>query len=99
MRYPNPMWADSGSAVNIVYTLSKDASTRLDIYSSSGKLVYRMDFPNGERGGRFGASNDVKWDGTNLFGEKVSSGVYFCYIIASDEYDTVSMSEKLVIIR
>ena len=97
--YPNPLWTDAESEVNIVYTLSKDASTRLDIYSSSGKLVYRMDFPNGERGGRFGASNDVKWDGTNLFGEKVSSGVYFCYIIASDEYDTVSMSEKLVIIR
>ena len=97
--YPNPLRAGAESEVNIVYTLSKDASTRLDIYSISGELVYRMDFASGEQGGRFGSNNDIKWDGTNLFGEEVSGGIYFCYIVASDEYDTVSMSKKLVIIR
>ena len=97
--YPNPLWAGGENGVNIAYTLSKDASTRLDIYSMSGKLVYRMNFASGEQGGRFGSNNGAKWDGKNLSGERVSSGVYFCYLIASDEYDTVSISEKLVIIR
>jgi len=94
MIYPNPVQPNSEEKVNIAYALSKDASTRLDIYSIAGELVYRNDFA-----GKFGSNNDITWDGTNLSGEKVAGGVYFCYVVATDEHSVVSVSKKLLVIR
>ena len=97
MLYPNPV-RGAEDRINIAYSLSMDASTRLDIYSISGELVYRTDFASGTPGGAFGP-NVIEWNGANLSGENVSSGVYFCYIVAADEYDTVDISGKFAIIR
>ena len=100
MLYPNPLRSSTGGKVNIEYSLSKDASTRLEIYSASGNLVYQRYFMSGEPGGKFGPNNDVEWDGTNLSGEKASSGIYFCYVIVTDESgNTESTSKKLLMIR
>jgi len=98
MLYPNPIQFGAADRINIAYSFSKDASIRLDIYSILGQLVYRTDFPGGSPGGVFGP-NIVEWDGANLSGEKAASGIYFCYIVAADEYDTVSASGKFAIIR
>jgi hypothetical protein len=97
--YPNPIQSGTADSISIAYTLSKDAATRLDIYNVSGELVYRSDFASSELGGRFGPNDGIEWDGANLAGEKVASGVYFCYIVAVDEYDTASVSKKLLIIK
>ena len=88
----------AANRINIAYSLSRDASTRLDIYSISGELTYRTDFVDGVPGGAFGP-NIIEWDGVNLSGESVSAGVYFCYIVAADEYDTVTVSRKFLIVR
>jgi hypothetical protein len=98
MLYPNPVRSEDN--VNVAYTLSKDAATKLEVYDTSGNLVYRTSFSTGEPGGMFGSNNDVEWDATNLLGEKVSGGIYFCCIVATDERgETKSISRKLLIIR
>jgi hypothetical protein len=100
MLYPNPMRSAAGDKVNIAYRLSKDASTRLEIYGASGNLVHQRYFTSGEPGGKFGPNNNTEWDGTNLSGEKVSGGIYFCYVIATDERGvTKTLSEKVLVIR
>jgi hypothetical protein len=97
MLYPNPMRSDR---MKISYTLSKDASSRMEIYDSLGNLVYKKSFSSGETGGKFGANNDMEWDGTNLLGERVSAGVYFCYVMATDENGvTKDVSRKFLVIR
>ncbi len=97
MLYPNPMRSDR---MKISYTLSKDASSRMEIYDSLGNLVYKKSFSSGETGGKFGANNSLEWDGTNLSGERVSAGIYFCYVIATDENGvTKNVSRKFLIIK
>jgi hypothetical protein len=100
MLYPNPVRSTAEDKLNIAYCLSKDASTRLEIYSASGNLVYQRYFTSGEPGGKFGPNSDVQWDGADLSGEKVSGGIYFCYVVATDERgDTKTVSRKFLIIR
>ncbi len=97
MLYPNPMRSDK---IRISYTLSKDTSSRMEIYDSLGSLVYKKSFSSGETGGKFGANNNLEWDGTNLLGEKASAGIYFCYIIARDENGvTKNVSRKFLVIK
>lgn len=99
MLYPNPF--DSGAEkVNIAYSLSKDASIRIEIYDISGRLVHQESFSRYEPGGRFGPNVGIEWDGTNLAGEVVASGIYFCYVIAVDDRDIVkNLSRKIVVIK
>ena len=100
MLYPNPVRSSNGDTVSVAYSLSKDASTRLEIYDTLGNLVYQTQSKNGEPGGKFGPNNDIQWDGTNLSGEKVSGGIYFCYVVATDERgEAKSVSRKFLIIR
>jgi hypothetical protein len=95
--YPNPMRSDK---IKISYTLSKDAPSRMEIYDSLGNLVYKKSFSSGEPGGKFGASNNLEWDGANLSGERVSAGIYFCYVIATDENGvTKNVSRKFLVIK
>jgi hypothetical protein len=97
MLYPNPMRSEK---IRMSYTLSKDASSRMEIYDSLGNLVYKKSFFSGETGGKFGANNDLEWDGTNLMGERVSAGIYFCYVIATDENGvTKNVSRKFLVIK
>ena len=97
MLYPNPMHSDK---IKISYTLSKDAFSRMEIYDSLGILVYKKSFFRGEPGGKFGANNDLEWEGVNLSGERVSAGIYFCYVIATDENGvTKNVSRKFLVIK
>lgn len=96
--YPNPLHPGD-KKLNIVYSLSKDADAALEIYSVLGELIYSEYFKRGERGGKFGPNDDIEWDCTNSLGEKVSSGIYFCRIIATDALSTENTSRKFLIIR
>ncbi|MBD3182160.1 M20/M25/M40 family metallo-hydrolase [Candidatus Poribacteria bacterium] len=100
MLYPNPMAPGRDKNLNVTYTLSKNANTRMEIYDSMGNTVYKEYFTLGEPGGKFGPNTDINWDGTNQMGEKVSGGIYFCCIVSTDENgNTSSRSKKLLIIR
>ena len=95
--YPNPLYSTGDGKVNLAYSLSKDTPTRLEIYSASGKLVYQKFFVSGEEpGGKYGG-NKIEWNGENIYGEKVASGVYFCYVLADGA--SKGISGKLLIIR
>jgi len=99
MIYPNPFDSSSGK-VNIEYSLSKDATTRIEIYDISGRLIHQEYFSKYEPGGKFGPNKDIQWNGMNLSGEAVSSGVYFCFVIAEDDEGFIkNVSRKIAVIK
>ncbi len=98
--YPNPINTNINDKLNIAYSLSRDASVRLDIYNISGEIIYRQYFMNGGPGGKFGYNKGITWDIKNISGEKVASGIYLCRIEASDNNGaTETMLKKVFIIR
>ncbi len=71
VNYPNPF----NSGTSFRFTLPKDSDIDLSIYNSLGqkiKVLAEGPFQAGRR--------QVWWDGTNAFGEAVSSGAYFCVL-------------------
>ncbi len=98
--YPNPINTNINDKLNIAYSLSHDASVRLDIYNLSGEIIYRQYFISGESGGKFGYNKDITWDIKNMSGEKAASGIYFCRIEASDNNGkTETLLKKIFVIR
>lgn len=73
--YPNP----SNSEVWMPFELAEGTEVRIEIYNASGKLVRKIDLGHKAPGRYTGY-----WDGRNEGGEEVSSGVYFCTLIAGD---------------
>jgi hypothetical protein len=79
---PNPF----NPSTMIQFTLSSIRKVRLSVYDVSGRLVTTLlDGP--ARAGTTG----VVWDGTNAGGSRVSSGVYFCRLVAGEESRTIKM--------
>ncbi len=99
--YPNPLYIEKNSEVNIRYRLSDDAYTTMNILDISGNLIFRKDFVLGENGGHIGPNNIVKWDfRSNDTKKPIASGIYICQVIA--EYpngEKRSISKKLAIIK
>ena len=56
----------------------------LHIYNLSGKLVAKLTFKDNE---------SLYWDGTNIQGEKLNKGVYFCRVYSGDNI----ISKKIII--
>jgi hypothetical protein len=76
-NYPNPFWsaATSRSAGNpstvISFQLPVVSNVKLAIYNLNGQLVRTL-FDGEQSAGRY----TVLWDGTNVNGERVASGIY-----------------------
>ena len=89
--YPNPFNPETW----IPYRLAEDAFVTLTIYNRSGQVVRTLDV--GHRIAAFyeSQSKAIYWDGTNEFGEAVSSGVYFYHLSAGD----YSATRKMVILK
>ncbi len=90
-NYPNPFNPETW----IPYQLAEDAFVTLTIYDESGQFVRTLDV--GHRIAAFyeSQSKAIYWDGTNEFGEAVSSGVYFYHLSAGD----YSATRKMVILK
>lgn len=98
--YPNPAKLKGDESVHIAYTLSSDASTRLSIYDLSGNIVYEKIFIKGGPGGKFGYNDGLKWDGKNMKGVDVASGLYIvCVTVSGNAGEVRSISKKLYVIR
>jgi len=98
--YPNPIKLKKGSKVNFEYTLSKDSSVKLEIYTIIGDLIYERDFVSGSDGGKFGINKGIKWDGLSILGSPVAPGIYICRIAVSDESNKgKSLTKRFVILR
>lgn len=74
-NYPNPFNPDT----NIAYDLPKSADVILKIYNIMGQGVKTL-VDESQPAGRY----TVRWDGTNNFGVRVSSGLYVYLIKAGD---------------
>ncbi|MCB9088176.1 MAG: S8 family serine peptidase [Calditrichae bacterium] len=81
-NYPNPF----NPTTTIQYSLPEATQVRLDIYNMTGQKVRTL-----VSGGMEAGQHSVQWDGTNEFGEKVTSGMYIYRIVAGDFVQTRKM--------
>jgi hypothetical protein len=73
---PNPF----NPATVIRYTLSETASVRLNVYDPRGRLVTRL--VDGVEGA---GEHETTWDGRDMHGTVVGSGVYFVHLESRGE--------------
>ena len=80
-NYPNPFNPETW----IPYQLASPTDVRIDIYASDGQLVRQLDL--GHKSGGIYQNRDraAYWDGRNVVGEPVASGVYF-YVLRTGDY-------------
>jgi len=84
-NYPNPF----NPATNIAFALPENGSVSLKIYNIAGQLVKSYE-------GYYEAGNHtITWDGTNLNGENVASGIYFYRLLAG----SFSATKKMVMTK
>jgi hypothetical protein len=86
-NYPNPF----NPSTTISYMIPSGAYVRLEILSLIGQRVRVLD-----EGYRSAATYSVIWDGKDENRQIVSSGVYFCRLIAGDN---VIRTRKLVLVK
>ncbi|MDI6839662.1 MAG: T9SS type A sorting domain-containing protein [bacterium] len=69
----------------------------LQIYDLTGRLVksFSLITPQDPSDNHLSLITAVSWDGTDLAGNEVESGVYFCKLIAGDN----SITKKIIVIR
>lgn len=83
VNYPNPF--DSRKEETFIsYRLAQDFPVRVKIYDLFGYPVKEFNFSAGEMGAKAGV-NQIKWDGSDGTGEKVSKGGYICQVIVDGE--------------
>lgn len=81
-NYPNPF----NPSTTISYALPSTSHVRIDIYNVLGRLTNRLVDETQTSG-----IHSISWDGDDLAGNKVSSGIYFYRIIAGNFTDTKKM--------
>ena len=79
-NYPNPFNPETW----IPYQLTTDADVTLTIYNSKGQSVYQLALGHQAAGTYQSRSRAAHWDGKNVQGEPVASGVYFYTLTAGD---------------
>jgi hypothetical protein len=78
--FPNPFHPPLQPAT-IAWKIMDNATVTLRVFTQTGDLVLRKEFPSGGQGGQAGL-NQFVWDGKNGKGEVVSSGGYIVMIEA-----------------
>jgi hypothetical protein len=73
-NFPNPF----NNSTSINYFLFEESRVRLSIFNGLGQKVRSFDHGNVKTG-----EHSTVWDGTDRYGNKVSSGVYFYTIESS----------------
>jgi hypothetical protein len=72
-NYPNPFNPETW----IPYELSEASEVAIGIYDVNGQQVREFRLGHRAAGSYTSRSQAAYWDGTNDFGERVASGVYF----------------------
>ena len=90
-NYPNPFNPETW----IPYQLANDTHATIRIYSQTGELVQSLDFGFQQAGYYVGRSRAAYWDGLNVSGESVASGIYFYQLITPESTAT----RKMVILK
>ena len=79
-NYPNPFNPETW----IPYQLSEPTDVTLHIYAVNGAVVRTLDLGHQAAGTYQSRSRAAYWDGRNVVGEKVASGLYFYTLTAGD---------------
>ena len=79
-NYPNPFNPETW----IPYHLANDSELSITIYDVGGTVVRRLELGHQRAGYYTSRSRAAYWDGTNDFGERVASGLYFYTLAASN---------------
>ena len=90
-NYPNPFNPETW----IPYRLKEGADVTVSIYSTTGRLVRRLDLGYRNAGSYTSMEKAVHWDGRNESGEQVSSGLYF-YTIQAGAF---TATKKMIIAK
>ena len=90
-NFPNPFNPDTW----IPYQLSNSSEVSIIIYNSRGVVVRKIDMGMKQSGYYISKGAAAYWDGRNLFGESVSSGIYFYQM----NTDRMSALKKMVILK
>ena len=88
-NFPNPFNPETW----IPYQLAKPAEVTLTIYDIRGVVVRELKLGHQPAGVYHSRSRAIYWDGSNAFGEKVATGVYF-YTLKAGEF---TATRKLLI--
>ena len=79
-NFPNPFNPETW----IPYQLAKPAEVTLTIYDIRGIVVRELKLGHQAAGFYQSRSRAIHWDGRNMFGEKVATGLYFYTLKAGD---------------
>ena len=79
-NFPNPFNPETW----IPYQLAEPAEVTLTIYDVRGVVVRELKFGHQAAGFYESRSRAIHWDGRNMLGEKVATGVYFYTLKAGD---------------
>ncbi len=90
-NYPNPFNPETW----IPYQLSEPAEVVVSIYAVDGKLVRTLELGHQPVGIYESRSRAAYWDGRNMLGESVASGVYF-YTLTADDFNA---TQKMLILK
>lgn len=86
LPFPNPF----NPTTTIAFDMASDGQHRLAVYDATGKLVAVL-----SEGYAPAGHHNVMWNGTNMIGDQVAAGLYFCRLTAEE----VSVTRKIVLIR
>ena len=90
-NYPNPFNPETW----IPYQLSADSEVVISIYNTNGERIRQFDLGYQQVGTYITRGRALYWNGEDMYGEPVASGVYF-YQIQADAFST---NRKMVIIK
>ena len=90
-NYPNPFNPETW----IPYNLAQDAPVTIQIYNTKSQLIRILHVGLQKSGLYLTKERAAYWDGRNISGEKVASGVYFYTLQAGNFKDT----RKMVILK
>lgn len=98
---PNPFDSRRGGLegqTRISYSLLENAQVCITLYDLLGHRVREWRFSAGESGGLLG-DNNIQWDGTNEWGQKVSKGGYLARIQVDGPAGSTTTLRKIGVIH
>ena len=85
-NFPNPF----NNQTKILYSLEEEGKHSVLIFNLRGQFVKNLTSKFGEKG-----DYEVRWDGTDKFGQKVGSGVYICRLKTLNEI----VDSKMILLK
>jgi hypothetical protein len=90
-NYPNPFNPETW----VPYRIAKAGDVTVNIYNVAGQLIRTLELGHREAGSYTVKERAAYWDGRNITGERVASGVYF-YNIQSGSFHAI---KRMVIVK